>query len=74
MDDNVAPALTLQVCDALIKANKDFELLVMTNHNHLSIYRNGYFFRRTFEFFLRELVGVDVEPGYKLKGQGDTTT
>ncbi len=71
MDDNVAPALTLQVCDALIKANKDFELLVMINHNHLSIYRNGYFFRRTFEFFLRTLVGAEVEPGYQLKGQGD---
>ncbi len=68
MDDNVAPALTLQVVDALIKANKDFDMLVMPNHNHLSIYRNGYFFRRTFEFFLTHLVGVDVEPGYKMQG------
>jgi dipeptidyl-peptidase-4 len=68
MDDNVPPALTLQIVDALIKANKDFDLLVMPNHNHLSIYRDGYFFRRTFEFFLRHLVGVEPEPGYKLPG------
>ena len=68
MDDNVPPALTLQVVDALIKANKDFDLLVMPNHNHSTIYRDGYFFRRTFEFFLRHLVGVEVEPGYKMQG------
>ena len=68
LDDNVPPALTLQVVDALIRANKDFDLLVMPNHNHLSIYRDGYFFRRTFEFFLRHLVGVEPEPGYKLPG------
>ena len=68
MDDNVAPALTLQVVDALIKANKDFDMLVMPNHNHSTIYRDGYFFRRTFEFFLRHLVGVEVEPGYKMQG------
>ncbi|MBM3549806.1 MAG: S9 family peptidase [Alphaproteobacteria bacterium] len=69
MDDNVPPALTLQVVDALIKANKDFDLLVMPNHNHLSIYRDGYFIRRSFEYFLRHLVGVAVEPGYVLPGQ-----
>jgi dipeptidyl-peptidase-4 len=69
MDDNVAPALTLQVVDALIKANKDFDFLVMPNHNHSTIYRDGYFYRRTFEFFLRHLVGIDVEPGYKLASQ-----
>jgi dipeptidyl-peptidase 4 len=69
MDDNVPPALTLQVADALIRANKDFDLLVMPNHNHQSIYRDGYFFRRTFEYFLRHLVGIEPEPGYRLQGQ-----
>ncbi|MBM3531780.1 MAG: S9 family peptidase [Alphaproteobacteria bacterium] len=69
MDDNVPPALTLQVVDALIKANKNFDLLVMPNHNHLSIYRDGYFIRRSFEYFLRHLVEVEVEPGFVLPGQ-----
>jgi dipeptidyl aminopeptidase/acylaminoacyl peptidase len=27
LDDNVDPASTIQLCDALIKANKDFELV-----------------------------------------------
>ncbi len=34
MDDNVPPALTIQVADALIKANKDFDLLILPNRNH----------------------------------------
>jgi len=34
MDDNVSPALTLQLVDALIKANRDFDMLIMPNLNH----------------------------------------
>ena len=34
MDDNVDPASTMQVADALIKANKDFELVVLPGVNH----------------------------------------
>jgi dipeptidyl aminopeptidase/acylaminoacyl peptidase len=71
MDDNVPPALTLQVASALIDADKDFDLLVMPNRNHLSIYRDSYFFRRTFEYFLRHLVGVEPEPGYRMSGVDD---
>ncbi|WP_340114890.1 S9 family peptidase [Maribellus mangrovi] len=34
MDDNVDPASTMQVADALIKADKDFELVVLPGSNH----------------------------------------
>lgn len=34
LDDNVDPASTMQVADALIKANKDFELVVLPGSNH----------------------------------------
>ena len=34
MDDNVDPASTMQVADALIKAKKDFELVVLPGTNH----------------------------------------
>lgn len=34
MDDNVDPASTMQVADALIKAKKDFELVVIPGSNH----------------------------------------
>src|SRR6202022_2867316 len=34
MDDNVPPYNTLLVVDALIKANKDFDLLLLPNQHH----------------------------------------
>ena len=34
MDDNVDPASTMQVANALIKANKDFELVVIPGAHH----------------------------------------
>ena len=34
MDDNVHPALTIRLIDSLIKANKEFDMLVMPNRNH----------------------------------------
>ncbi len=34
MDDNVPPYNTLLVVDALIKANKDFDLLLLPNEHH----------------------------------------
>ncbi|MGH9767581.1 MAG: prolyl oligopeptidase family serine peptidase, partial [Blastocatellia bacterium] len=34
MDDNVSPSLTIRLIDALTRANKDYDLLVMPNRNH----------------------------------------
>jgi dipeptidyl aminopeptidase/acylaminoacyl peptidase len=57
MDDNVHPALTMQVVDALIKADKDFELLIVPNANHGGV-GSPYVMRRTAEFLARELGAV----------------
>src|SRR5260370_25981018 len=38
VDDNVSPANTMRLVDALIKANKDFDLLIFPNRNHVSIF------------------------------------
>ena len=60
-DSNVDPASTLQVVDALIKADKDFELLVVPGGEH-SVGRStgpiAYVQRRQFEFFVRTLQGL----------------
>jgi dipeptidyl aminopeptidase/acylaminoacyl peptidase len=57
-DSNVDPASTMQVVDALIKADKDFELLAVPGGEH-SVGRStgpiSYVQRRQFEFFLRAL-------------------
>lgn len=53
VDENVPPGSSLQFVDALIKANKDFELLYMPNTNHGG---NGpYITRRVWDFFVRHL-------------------
>ena len=59
MDDNVHPAMTLRLADALIKAGKRFDMLIMPNVEH-RIMRNPYFQRATQNYFLEHLMGVDL--------------
>jgi dipeptidyl aminopeptidase/acylaminoacyl peptidase len=56
MDTNVDPASTLQVANALIKANKDFDLLFIPGAGHGS--GGAYGERKRFDFFVRHLLGV----------------
>jgi dipeptidyl-peptidase 4 len=58
VDTNVDPASTMQVADALIKADKDFDLLVMTSTNHGSA-ETPYASRRRMDFLVRHLHGVE---------------
>ncbi len=54
LDRNVDPASTMQVVDALIKADKDFELLVIPGAGHGAA-ESPYGKRRRAEFFQRTL-------------------
>ncbi|MDE5871714.1 MAG: S9 family peptidase, partial [Muribaculaceae bacterium] len=56
LDDNVDPASTMQVADALIKANKDFELVVIPGASHTMGESFGE--HKRFDFFVRHLMGV----------------
>ena len=55
MDTNVPPESTMRLVDALIKAGKDFDLLVVPNANHGM--GGAYGERRMREFFVRHLQG-----------------
>ena len=55
MDKNVDPASTMQVVNALIKADKDFELLVMPGAGH-GVLGTPYGQRRLVEFFTRHFL------------------
>lgn len=57
MDDNVDPASTMQVADALIKANKDFELVVIPGAAHTMGESFGE--HKRYDFFVRHLMGVN---------------
>ncbi len=61
LDMNVDPASTMQVVNALIKANKMFDLLVVPGGGHGAGRTNGpveYGQRRQYDFFVRHLQGA----------------
>jgi dipeptidyl-peptidase-4 len=62
LDRNVDPASTMQVADALIKANKDFDLIVIPGGGH-GAGGGPYGTRRTRDFFVRSLLGVEPRGG-----------
>lgn len=58
LDRNVDPSSTMQVVDALVKADKDFELLVMPGVGHGAA-ESRYGHRRRVDFLVRHLLGVE---------------
>ena len=65
LDDNVHPMLTMRMADALIKANKDFDLMIVPNTNHGSA-GSLYFQRRRWDYFVKHLLGVDPPKEFKI--------
>ena len=57
MDSNVPPYNTLLVVDALIKANKDFDLIMFPNRGHGL--GEPYMIRRRWDYFVRHLMGAE---------------
>ncbi|MEW5982361.1 MAG: DPP IV N-terminal domain-containing protein [Acidobacteriota bacterium] len=66
MDTNVPPENTLAVVDALIKANKDFDLLMIPNAGHGYGGASNYVMRRRWDYFVKWLLGVDPPKGYEI--------
>jgi hypothetical protein len=77
LDDNVHPGSTLQLVDALIKANKDFDLLVLPNRNHGQVIDvsgdkpkvaspDAYFIRKRWDYFVTHLLGMTPPAGYEI--------
>ena len=58
IDSNVDPASTMQVVDALIRANKDFDLIIAPGRGH-GVGESAYLARRRQDFFVRKLLGVE---------------
>ena len=65
-DDNVNPASTFRLVDALIKNNKDFDLIVIPPSRHGFRGEYGdYFTRKKWDYFVKHLHGVEP-PAYKI--------
>jgi len=66
MDDNVHPCMVIQLVDALIDANKDFDLLVLPNRNH-AVWHEPYFIRRRWDYFVQHLMGATYPHQYEIE-------
>jgi dipeptidyl-peptidase-4 len=58
MDDNVPPYNTLLVVNELIKANKDFDLILLPNRAH-GFGNEPYMVRRRWDYFVKNLLGAE---------------
>lgn len=65
LDDNVDPASTMQVANALIKAGKDFELVVIPSAHHTVGESFGE--HKRYDFFVKNLLGVNPPKWQELK-------
>jgi dipeptidyl aminopeptidase/acylaminoacyl peptidase len=67
IDDNVPPYNTLLVVDALVKANKDFDLILFPHQAHGFGTDGPYMMRRRWDYFVKHLLGVDPPKEYKMQ-------
>lgn len=71
MDDNVPPYETLLVAEALMKANKDFDMLMIPGVHHGYAKLSAYIARRRWDYFIEHLAGGTPPKGYDLKMPAD---
>ncbi|MGD0445902.1 MAG: prolyl oligopeptidase family serine peptidase, partial [Edaphobacter sp.] len=70
MDNNVPLNNTLLVVEALIKANKDFDLLIIPNVAHGYGETSQYMTRRRWDYFVKNLAGNVPPHEYEMKSYG----
>ncbi len=68
MDNNVPPSNTMLVVDALIKANKSFDLVVFPNSAHGFGAFSPYMMRRRWDYFVQNLLNMEPPKDYLLGG------
>jgi len=66
MDDNVPATNTYQVADALIKAGKEFDLLILPHARHGFGADGAYMMRRRWDYFVRHLQGAEPPRDYQI--------
>ncbi len=64
MDDVIPVAITFRVVEALQKANKDFDMLILPNLGHSY---SSYGMRRAWDHYVKHLLGIEPPKNFKLK-------
>ena len=67
MDDNVPPYNSYLVADALIKANKDFDFLLLPNARHGYGQDSYYIMRRRWDYFVQHLLQAMPPKEFQIK-------
>ncbi|MDN3595715.1 S9 family peptidase [Zunongwangia endophytica] len=67
LDDNVPPYNSYLVIDALIKANKDFDLIIFPNARHGYGKDSYYMTRRRWDYFVENLMGAEHPKEFKIE-------
>jgi dipeptidyl aminopeptidase/acylaminoacyl peptidase len=65
MDDNVPPYNTLLVVNELMKANKDFDFILLPNRAH-GFGNEPYMVRRRWDYFVKYLLGAEPPKEYEI--------
>lgn len=68
IDENVNPSATFKLAEALIRANKEFDMLIFPSqrHGYQGIY-NDYFTKKRWNYFVEHLLGVEPIWEFELK-------
>jgi len=72
MDANVPPSSTLLVVNDLIRANKDFDLIMLPNRGH-GFGSEPYMMRRRWDYFVRHLLGAEPPKEFEFRPPGTAT-
>ncbi|HUF50031.1 MAG TPA: DPP IV N-terminal domain-containing protein [Longimicrobiales bacterium] len=65
LDDNVPVSATLRLVDALIRANKEFDMLIVPNANH-GVGSTPYFIKKRWDYLVRHLLGVEPPQDFRI--------
>jgi dipeptidyl aminopeptidase/acylaminoacyl peptidase len=71
MDDNVPPNNTLMLVQALMNANRTFDMLMVPNAHHGYGAQTQYIMRRRWDYFVHYLAGGTPPENYQVKSYDD---
>nr|WP_243451973.1 prolyl oligopeptidase family serine peptidase [Sphingosinicella soli] len=67
MDENALPSVTLQMADALIKANKPFDMMYLPNETHDFHRTSAYYTQRMWDYFVEHLMQREPPADFRLE-------
>ncbi len=67
LDENAFPALTLQLVDALTRANRRYDLMYLPGRDHNFFRTDAYYTQRMWDYFVEHLLGRDPPDAFQLE-------